>query len=333
MRCAARDNSKPSGLMVERHAEIAEDESETVRYYLHPVSRMHLYSKIDMPGFTGDAGRPYKDIQQIYLLGLVEFFILTIACINFMNLSTARSVSRAKEVGLRKVVGAYRSHLVKQFLGESLLLSSLSEGHVIGVVKDFHYRPLYETFEPLVITAAWYRVSHLSLRIRPEPETMAFLQRTWSQFLPNRAPTITFSADELERWYRDDQRTGQIFSAAFIIAIFVASLGLLGLAAFTAEQRTKEIGIRKAMGASLWNLVILLCREFVILVGIANLIAYPIIYLAMDRWLQHFAYRIELSATPFALGSLLTLGIALLTISTQAWKAARTNPVETLRYE
>ncbi len=570
--------------LVERYAEIAEDESETVRYYLHPVSRMHLYSKVDMPGFTGDAGRPYKDIQQIYLLGLVGFFILTIACINFMNLSTARSASRAKEVGLRKVVGAYRSHLIKQFLGESLLLSARSacialglvylvlppfsafvqenlilnsgltlwilgitlfvgllsgsypalylsafepatvlkggaikagsaqarvrkglvvlqfaisiiliigtitvadqmrlirkkdlgfnkdevvasifrqdryqsdggqlqkwylqvkdafsqhpnilkvsatsdlpgnswphrewffperdpdrgvevrvfgadeafidcydipllsgrnydrtyaerawerrgkpdelfvinetaakvfgwtnpvgkvlnshvrKGHVIGVVKDFHYRPLYETIEPLVITAAWYRLSHLSIRIRPQElsETMAFLQRTWTEFLPTRSPEIAFASDQLERWYRDDQRTGQIFSAAFVIAILVACLGLLGLAAFTAEQRTKEIGIRKTMGASVWNLVILLCREFVILVGIANLIAYPIIFLAMERWLQHFAYRIELSATPFVLGSLLTFGIALLTVSSQAWKAARTNPVETLRYE
>ena len=571
--------------LVERYAEIAEDETETVRYYLHPVSRMHLYSKADMPGFTGDAGRPYKDIQQIYLLGLVGFFILTIACINFMNLSTARSASRAKEVGLRKVVGAYRSHLIKQFLGESLLLSALSacialglvylalppfsafvqenltidsgltlwilgitlfvgllsgsypalylsafepatvlkggaikagsaqararkglvvlqfaisiiliigtiivadqmrlirekdlgfnkdevvvasifrqdryqsdggqlqkrylqvkdafaqhpnilkvsatsdlpgnswpnrewffpegdpdrgvevrvfgadeafidcydipllsgrnydrtyaerawerrgkpgelfvinetaakvfgwtnpvgkvlnshvrKGHVIGVVKDFHYRPLYETIEPLVITAAWYRLSHLSMRIRPQElsETMAFLQRIWTEFLPTRAPEIAFASDQLERWYRDDQRTGQIFSAAFVIAIFVACLGLLGLAAFTAEQRTKEIGIRKTMGASVWNLVILLCKDFIILVGIANLIAYPIIYLAMERWLQHFAYRIELSATPFVLGSLLTLGIALLTISTQAWKAARINPSETLRYE
>ena len=120
--------------LVERYAEIAEDESETVRYYLHPISRMHLYSKIDMPGFTGDAGRPYKDIQQIYLLGLVGFFILTIACINFMNLSTARSASRAKEVGLRKVVGAYRSHLIKQFLGESLLLSALSACIALGLV-------------------------------------------------------------------------------------------------------------------------------------------------------------------------------------------------------
>ncbi|MDE2831568.1 MAG: hypothetical protein OXN20_15765, partial [Gemmatimonadota bacterium] len=216
-----------------------------------------------------------------------------------------------------------------------VLNSHVRKGHVIGVVKDFHYRPLYETIEPLVITAAWYRLSHLSIRIRPQElsETMAFLQRTWSQFLPTRSPEIAFASDQLERWYRDDQRTGQIFRAAFVIAIFVACLGLLGLAAFTAEQRTKEIGIRKTMGASVWNLVILLCKDFVILVGIANLIAYPIIYLAMDRWLQHFAYRIELSATPFVLGSLLTLGIALLTVSTQAWKAARTNPTETLQYE
>ena len=97
---------------------------------------------------------------------------------------------------------------------DKVLNSHVRKGHVIGVVKDFHYRPLYETIEPLVITAAWYRLSHLSMRIRPMPETMAFLQRTWTEFLPTRSPEIAFASDQLERWYRDDQRTGQIFRAA-----------------------------------------------------------------------------------------------------------------------
>ncbi len=571
--------------LVERYAEIAEDETETARYYLHPTTRMHLYSKTDMPGFVGDSGRPYKDISQIYLLGLVGAFILLIACINFMNLSTARSANRAKEVGMRKVVGAHRAHLMAQFLGESLLLSLLAavvalglvclalpafsafvredlmldgevaiwvagialvvgllsatypalylsafqpatvlkggaikagpgqgrvrkglvvvqfaisialvigtlivadqmrlvrdkdlgfnkdevvvasifqrdrhlrdsgqlqkrhlqvraafsrhpsvitasatsdlpghswphrewffpegdpsrgvevrvfgadeaflacydipllagrnydrtyaeraserrgkpgelfvlnetaaavfgwtdpvgkvltshvrKGRVIGIVKDFHFRHLYEPIEPLVITAAWYRLSHLSIRIQSQgvAETMAFLERTWSRFMPSRAPELAFATDRLDRWYRDDLRVGHIFRTAFVIAIFVACLGLFGLAAFTAEQRTKEIGIRKVMGASAWNVVVMLSREFVALIGIANLIAWPIIYVAMDHYLQHFAYRIDLSATPFVLGGLLTYGIALLTVSTQAWKAARANPIVTLRCE
>ena len=216
-----------------------------------------------------------------------------------------------------------------------VLTSHVRKGRVIGIVKDFHFRHLYEPIEPLVITAAWYRLSHLSIRIQSQgvAETMAFLERTWSRFMPSRAPELAFATDRLDRWYRDDQRVGHIFRAAFVIAIFVACLGLFGLAAFTAEQRTKEIGIRKVMGASAWNVVVMLSREFVALVGIANLIAWPIIYVAMDHYLQHFAYRIDLSATPFVLGGLLTYGIALLTVSTQAWKAARANPVATLRCE
>ena len=124
-----------------------------------------------------------------------------------------------------------------------------------------------------------------------------------------------------------------LYLAKNYLILTIACINFMNLSTARSASRAKEVGLRKAVGASIWNLVILLCKDFVILVGIANLIAYPIIYLAMDRWLLHFAYRIELSPTPFVLGTLLTLGIALLTVSTQAWKAARTNPTETLRYE
>jgi putative ABC transport system permease protein len=117
------------------------------------------------------------------------------------------------------------------------------------------------------------------------------------------------------------------------LTVFVACLGLFGLASFTAEQRTKEIGIRKVLGASVSGLVLLLSKEFMALVALANLIAWPIAYYAMNRWLQGFAYRIELGPGVFILGGVLALVIALLTVSAQAIRAARANPVEALRYE
>ena len=126
---------------------------------------------------------------------------------------------------------------------------------------------------------------------------------------------------------------GEIFLTFSFLAIFVACLGLFGLASFTAEQRTKEIGIRKVLGASVSSIVQLLSREFVKLVGVANLIGWPIAYYAMDRWLQDFAYRIDLGIGMFILGGVLALAIALLTVGYQAVKAATANPVDALRHE
>jgi putative ABC transport system permease protein len=137
----------------------------------------------------------------------------------------------------------------------------------------------------------------------------------------------------LDSKYKAEEKLSKIFSYFTFLAIFIASLGLFGLASFTAEQRTKEIGIRKALGASVSEIILLLSKEFTKWVLVANVIAWPIAYWAMNRWLQNFAYRINVGLGTFVLAALLALVIALLTVGYQAVKAARANPVEALRYE
>jgi putative ABC transport system permease protein len=209
------------------------------------------------------------------------------------------------------------------------------ERSVVGVAADFNNRSLHEAIQPVVISLKPGVRSGVLVRIGPEDvqETLAFLKQKWEAFVPDRPFEYSFLDEDIDRVYRKEQRLGRIFGTFALLTVFVACLGLFGLAAFTAEQRTKEIGIRKVLGASVSNIVTLLSKEFILLVGLANLIAWPIAYYAMNKWLRDFAYRIDLGAGVFVLGGALALVIALLTVSVQAVKAAMSNPVEALRYE
>ena len=207
-------------------------------------------------------------------------------------------------------------------------------GDVVGVVKDFHYQSLHHEIEPLIImTGNWF--NYFSIRIRSDDVagTLSFLKTQWKEIAPNKPFDYFFLDDDYDKLYRTEEQIGTLFGLFSILAIFVASLGLFGLASFTAQLRIKEIGIRKVLGASVSNLVLMLSKEFALLVGLANLIAWPIAYYAMHRWLQDFAYRIDLEIWAFVLSGFLALFIALTTVSYQAWKVARTNPVDALRYE
>ncbi len=208
-------------------------------------------------------------------------------------------------------------------------------GEVVGVVKDFHYRSLHHKIEPLIITTVETWSEYFAIRIRSDDiaGTLSFLKAQWKEIAPNRPFDYFFLDDDYDKLYRTEEQIGTLFGLFSILAIFVASLGLFGLASFTAQQRIKEIGIRKVLGASVSNLVLMLSKEFALLVGIANLIAWPISYHAMNRWLQDFAYRIDLEIWAFVLSGFLALLIALTTVSYQAYKVARTNPVDALRYE
>lgn len=549
----------------------------TFRYFLQPISRMRLYSNAD---YGVPLNRLHTDISRIHFLSAIALFVLAIACMNFMNLTTARSTGRAREVGLRKVVGAHRHKLIQQFLSESILTALLSlilafplamlalptfnelvdkslslngqslgfvallagtvcvgllagsypafylsafqpiavlkgtlqsnkqgsfirkglvitqfsisilliigtvvvyrqlafmqnkdvgfekehtvtlpifrlqsltvnrrqdllvyrhetvkqaflahpnieaatifrqtlgknpgrsrlikpegfenairfplfpadenlidffglelvagrifkpeemfrdhayyilnesavksfgwtdpigkeiqrenvTGTVIGVVKDFHNGPFRRKIQPGAFIPMNRHVHHLVLRIQTDrfPETVDFLKETWNQFLPNRPFRFGFLDEDLNRSYAAEQRIAQSMGTFAIIAIGLACLGLFGLAAFTAEQRTKEIGVRKVLGASTKQIVFLLSKEFAQLVLIANLIAWPIAYFALNQWLQEFAYRTTLEIDVFILGGGLTVLIAMLTISTLSIRASLTNPIESLRYE
>jgi len=539
-------------------------------FYLQPLTKIHLHSNL------GYEIEPNGDIKYIYIFSGIGFFILLIACINFMNLATARSSNRAKEVGVRKVLGADRSQLAKQFLGESLVLSlvalplavaaaeiflpafnaltdkavstsylsnpavvlgligivffvgvisgsypafflsafhpsqvlrgklragvkssffrrilvvvqfsisivlivgtviirsqldfirnkklgfdkehvvvirvdqpemrkryepfrrdllqkpgtvsvtgstsfpginpSLSlfvpegaedkksltlrnvfvdydfiktfgmemkegrdfsrdfqtdasqafiinetaarefgwesaagkkltdldrgSGYVIGVLKDFHFRSKHQKIEPLVLSIRPDEryIYFISMKFGQADvrEILSFLKEKWKEYSPGRPLDYFFLDENFDKLYRAEERLSQIFSAFSFLAIFIACLGLFGLAAFTAEQRTKEIGIRKALGASAANIALLLSKEFTKWVIVANIIAWPLAYFAMSRWLQNFAYRISIGLWMFFLGASLALVIAFITVSFQAVKAALANPVDALRFE
>ena len=543
-------------------------QSDTWHFYLQPVTAIHLNSEL-----TGELG-PNSDIRYTYLLGLLGLFILLIACINYMNLATARATQRAKEVGMRKVLGAHRHQLLRQFLGESMFFAVLAlflalaladlllplfntqtakdltlslhdrlfallallgiglvvglgagsypalfltrfqpvetlKGHVrtrstgirlrqglvatqftlsilliigtltvshqqaymqnkelgfnqeqvvvipmqdettparyaaikqallqhpsvisttvasslpgrghdeltfrpegltddenpalaiffadhdfvetldikviegrdfsqdfatdtsaflvneaavkrlgwdnplgkyigddsgapigtvVGVVQDFHFESLHAEIAPLLLQIAPASAREIAVRVRPEnlSEMLAFLEQQWHVFEPTYPFQYSFLDDDFDQLYRAEQRLGRIFGYASFLAILIACLGLFGLAAFTAQQRTKEIGIRKVLGASFARIVLLLSKDFAKLVLVAFALATPLAYFAMRRWLDSFAYRIEISWGIFLIAGLMALLVALLTVGYQSIRAALADPVESLRYE
>jgi len=208
------------------------------------------------------------------------------------------------------------------------------EGRIIGVVKDFHFESLHQQIKPMVFYLSPFLL-RISVRIRAGdiPETLVFLQDRWQSYRLDYPFSYFFVDDRFDQRYAKDEKLGQLFGVFSSLAIFVAGLGLLGLASFVTEQRTKEIGVRKVLGASVKGIVALLSKDFVKLVLLANLFAWPVAWVAMNRWLQDFAYRIDISWWVFVLAGGLALVIALVTVSTQAIRAALANPVKSLRYE
>ncbi len=209
--------------------------------------------------------------------------------------------------------------------------------NIIGVVKDFHFESLHTQIRPMII--AMYgegnRGRFVSVRIGPENirETMGFIENTWRKFALNQEFEFEFMDDYFGRVYENEQRTGRIFLYFSILAIFIASMGLFGLASFVTTQRTKEIGIRKVLGASDSQIVALLSTQFAKWVLLGNLLAWPIAYVLMRNWLRQFAYRGGISIFSFLGASAIVLIFALLTVSTQTLKAASANPASSLKYE
>ena len=209
-------------------------------------------------------------------------------------------------------------------------------GRVVGVVKDFNYNSLHEKIGPAVIQvmpAGFF--NKIAVRVRGEnlDRTLTFLKEKWQTLAPNLPFEYYFVDQDMEHIYRDDWRLARIFGYFTALTLIVACLGLFGLVSLGVAQRTKEIGIRKVLGATMASVTALLSKDFVQLVLLANLIAWPVAWFAMNKWLQNFAYRVEIGWWVFALAGGLALLIALLTVSTQAIRAALANPVESLRYE
>lgn len=208
-------------------------------------------------------------------------------------------------------------------------------GEIIGVVKDFNFTSLHREIEPLTLPLVPYASRYMSLKVKSNDlaRTLQEVEETWIAVNPHRPFLYSFLDDDFNRQYQSDFRFKKLFTVFSILAILIACLGLLGLATYTAEKRIKEIGIRKVMGANTSGIVALLSKDFIKLVGIAIIIASPISWYAMNMWLEGFAYRIDISWWVFPLAGSLAILIALLTVSSQAIKAAMMNPVRSLRSE
>jgi len=219
-------------------------------------------------------------------------------------------------------------------IGKTILLRG-AHVRVIGVVADTLVDGAHRSAAQAVYSHTPEDLSSVAIRLAPGhiEEGLAYVNTTLRQFLPTTLPTAVFLDDSYDRLYQADRRQGEIFSIFVGIAIFIACLGMFGLAAFTAGRRTKEIGIRKIFGARLHHVVSLLLWQFSVPVVIANLLAWPIAWIFLQRWLQTFAYRIALSPTYFIAVGLAAILIAWVTIFAHTMRVARANPIHALRYE
>jgi len=208
------------------------------------------------------------------------------------------------------------------------------KGKVIGVVKDFHFESLHEPIVPIVFEPGRF-YGRISVKLAGDQVQAGIetLEKVWQEFLPHRPFEYEFLSMQYKNLYEAEQKQGQLFIIFASLAILIACLGLFGLATFNATQRVKEIGIRKVLGASVPSILGLLSKEIVILIVIANLIAWPVAWYFMDKWLGSFAYHIDMDVLAYLLAGVLAVLIALITVSTQTIKAAMSNPANTLRYE
>jgi putative ABC transport system permease protein len=246
---------------------------------------------------------------------------------DFLSDSTAMLVNQAvvEEMGWKNPIG----EKLITFNGPAPL-----ELTVVGVLKDFHFQSLRDQVRPLLLRLGDFG-NDMTVRVKFEDsrEAVTFVEDTWKELAPGEPFEYVFLDDTFNDLYRAEQRLGVLFAIFTSLALFIASLGLFGLASYTAEQRTKEIGIRKVMGATVPGLMGVLSMEFVKYVGIAFVISVYPAYYFISKWLENFVYRIDISIWTFILSGLFALVIAVFTVSFQSFKTARVSPARTLRYE
>ncbi|MCJ7581499.1 MAG: ABC transporter permease, partial [Candidatus Aminicenantes bacterium] len=222
---------------------------------------------------------------------------------------------------------------IENFSGEEI--EDRTARTVVGVIKDIHMSSLHNLIMPLYINNESDDWDNIAVRINPNnvEGTIDQIRTKWSELYPNQSFDYYFLDDSLATLYESEGRLSQIFSSFTLFAVFIACLGLFGMASFTAEQRTKEIGIRKVLGASVSGVVVLLSKDFLKLVLFANIIAWPIAYLAMKKWTQGFSYQAGIGIEMFVTTAVLAAVIALLTVSFQSIKAALSHPINAIKYE
>jgi putative ABC transport system permease protein len=222
----------------------------------------------------------------------------------------------------------------REAVGKKMFLGSDRPGEVRAVIRDFHFESLHSPVGALVLFPLnWGNILQVKTNGKKLPETIASLEKIWKSLAPHRPFAFSFMDEDFQQLYKNEERLARVFSIFSAMAIFLACLGLFGLSAYAVQQRIKEIGIRKVLGASASHIILLLSTHFVKLVGLAFLFAAPLSWFVMHNWLQNFAYRIGISWWLFSAAALIMLTITLLTISFQIIKAALSNPVHHLRTE
>ncbi|UCE24406.1 MAG: ABC transporter permease [Candidatus Zixiibacteriota bacterium] len=226
------------------------------------------------------------------------------------------------------------SHLA--FYGHSNTLDTLHfEGYIIGIVKDFHYRPLTNSISPVIMYHGPEELYDICIRVVPgqEQQAIAAVKVLWETHASEYPFEYQFVDDTIDEFYRTEARLKEMFGVFTALAVFISCLGLVGLASHAADRRVKEIGIRRVLGASVGNIVKLMSTEFVVLVMLASLVAVPAAWYVTGKWLEQFAYRVEIGWGLFALAILLAVLMAAATVGVQAVRAASANPIDSLRYE
>jgi putative ABC transport system permease protein len=234
-----------------------------------------------------------------------------------------------------------REYNIKDPVGVSVTMGMPDEqgfsSEIIGVVKDFHYKPVNLPVAPLAIrnetNASYCMVNIQTNQFKSIKETIANIRKTASELSPSFPVEVTFLDQAVQNMYQAEIRFRRTFSLLAGSAVFICCLGILAMSIFACQRRVKEIGIRKVNGARISEVLAMLNMDFGKWVGIAFIIACPVAWYVMHKWLQSFAYKTEISLWLFGLAGIMVLGIALLTVSWQSWRAATRNPVESLRYE
>ncbi|WP_210490727.1 ABC transporter permease [Rufibacter aurantiacus] len=223
----------------------------------------------------------------------------------------------------------------KEAVGKRIGFSDTTSGKVIGVVKDFNYTSLHDKIAPVVLRVRPRTSGYLLARLSGDnfEEALAHVKTTWARFDPNRPIDLTFLDESFNAQYQSEEKMLKVFGYFSILTIIIACMGLFGLTSFMAEQRTREIGIRKVLGSSVLGIVMLLTKDFAVLVVIAIVLASPLAWYGMQQWLQEFAYRVPLSPWLFVSAGMVALIIAVATVSVQAAKAALLDPIKALRSE
>jgi hypothetical protein len=220
-------------------------------------------------------------------------------------------------------------------VGKSFRMWDRAPGRIIGVVKNVHNTSLHNEIKPVFYVQFPYFYNYLLINMRSEDtdRTIAYIRDVVAEINPDFPFEFHFLDDTIDQYYHTDKQLNQIITYFTFLAVSISCLGLFGLSLFMAEQRTKEIGIRKTLGASIPNIVQLISKEFLFLVTISIALSWPLAYIIMNNWLQKYAYRMKFGFEIFFLAGLAALSIAFITVSFQSIKAARANPVDSIRYE